>query len=264
MDFYQNKIIWITGASSGIGAGIAKLLADKGANLILSARNLNSLEEVKNQCKNSQNIKLLPLDLNDIDSFEAIAKEALTLFGEVDMLINNAGISQRSLIMDTSMRVYKQLMDINYLGTIGLTKSILPHFIEKKRGTFVVVSSLMGKFSSPYRSGYCGAKHALHGFFDALRMEHEKDGINVTIICPGFVQTQVAVNALIGDGSPQGTNDDATLNGMSVDEFGLQMIKAVQKGVFEAYIAGSEKKGIWVKRFFPRLLHQLVLRSQVK
>ena len=125
--------------------------------------------------------------------------------------MNNAGISQRSLILDTNFEVYKRLIDINYLGTVALSKEILHHFIANSGGQYVVVTSLMGKFGSPFRSGYCGAKHALHGFFDVLRMEHQKDGIDVTLVCPGFVQTNVARNALTADGSAKKkTNDPGT------------------------------------------------------
>lgn len=140
----------------------------------------------------------------------------------------------------------------------------MPHFIKKKSGHFVAVTSLMGKFGSPYRSGYCGAKHALHGFFDVLRMEHEKDGIDVTLICPGFVQTNVAINALISDGSTHGIDDQATQNGMSVAVFADKMIRAVEARKFEAYIGGKEVLGVYLKRFFPRLLHEFVLKSKVR
>ena len=155
-------------------------------------------------------------------------------------------------------------MDINYLGTIALTKALLPHFIKNKKGHFVTVTSLMGKFGSPYRSGYCGAKHALHGFFDVLRMENEKEGIDVTLICPGFVQTNVAKNSLTADGSKQVKDDKATQNGLPVSIFSRKMIRDIERKKFEAYIGRGELKGIYMKRFFPKLLHKLVLRSQVR
>ncbi len=147
-------------------------------------------------------------------------------------------------------------MEVDYLGTVGLSKALLPHL--------VTVSSLMGKFSSPYRSGYCGAKHALHGFFDALRMDHDKDNIKVTMICPGFVNTDVAKNALTGDGSKQQTQDTATENGLSVEEFTKRMLKAIEKEKFEAYIGKKEVLGIYLKRFFPKFLHWYVLKSKVR
>ena len=257
-------VIWITGASSGIGKELSYQYAKQGHQLIISARTMTTLKEVSEACHQPENIKVLPLDIEKHDRIDLKVKEALTFWGHIDLLINNAGISQRSLIIETDFLVYKKMIDINYLGTVALSKALLPHFIKRKKGHFAVVSSLMGKFASPYRSGYCGAKHALHGFFDALRMEHEKDNIAVTIVCPGFVQTNVAKNALIADGTTQNTDDEATKNGLPVSVFCKKMINAIERKKFEVYIAGKEKKGILLKRFFPRLLHKLVLRSQVR
>jgi len=259
-----NKTIWVTGASSGIGEGLTYLLNSKNCRLILSARNEVELERVKAQCKQPENIAILPLDLGDFDSMHAKTEAAIAFFGPIDILINNAGISQRSLLLETEFKVFKQLMDINYLGTVALTKAVLPHFIANKSGHFATVTSLMGKFGSPYRSGYCGAKHALHGFFDVLRMEHQKDGIDVTLICPGFIQTNVAKNALTADGSTQNKNDEATQKGLTVDSFSKKMIRAIERKKYEAYIGQKEVMGIYLKRFFPRLLHKVVLRSTVR
>jgi dehydrogenase/reductase SDR family protein 7 len=175
------------------------------------------------------------------------------------------GVRQRSLIIETALDVYKQLMSINCLGTVALSKTILPLFIAQKNGQFITVSSLMGKFSSPYRSGYCGVTHALHGlFFDALRMEYEKDGIKVTLICPGFIQTNVAKNALVGGGSKQNKDDETTKNGLLVPVFAKRMKKAIEKEKFEAYIGKKKVLGIYVKRFSPKLLHKIVLKSTVR
>ncbi|MCK7590552.1 SDR family oxidoreductase [Subsaxibacter sp. CAU 1640] len=260
----ENKTIWITGASSGIGKGLALELSKYPCNLILSSRRKEVLEEVKLLCSNQERIAILPLDLTDFENLKPIAEKAVSCFGKVDILINNGGVSQRSLVIDTDISIDKKLMEIDYLGTIGLSKAILKHFVENKSGHFVTVSSLMGKFSSPYRSGYCGAKHALHGFFDALRMEHEKDHIKVTMICPGFVNTDVAKNALTGDGSKQDSQDKATENGLTVEEFSKRVIKAIQKEKFEAYIGKKEVLGVYLKRFFPKLLHKFVMKSQVR
>jgi short-subunit dehydrogenase len=193
-----------------------------------------------------------------------IVDDAVACFGNIDILINNGGISQRSPIIETAIEVDKRLMEIDYLGTVALSKALLPHFVANKSGHYVVVSSLMGKFSSPLRSAYCGAKHALHGFFDALRLEHDKDNIKVTMICPGFVNTDVARNALTADGTKQGFQDNMTENGLDVNDFAQRMIKAIRKEKFEAYIGKFEKFGVFVKRISPRLLHKLVLRSKVK
>jgi len=263
MAHFQTKVIWITGASSGIGKALARVYGKLGYALILSSRRQDKLEKVREQCQHPERVKVLPLDLEEYDGFDLLVLKAQDLFGHIDILINNAGISQRSLIKDTQMPVYKRLMELNYLGTVSLTKALLPHFIERQSGHFVTVTSLMGKFGSPLRSGYCGAKHALHGFFDVLRMEHERDGIDVTLICPGFVQTQVAKNALTNDGSPQTRDDQATSKGLSPEDFANRMVKAVHKKKFEAYIGGKEVKGIYLKRFFPKLLHKVVLKSEV-
>ncbi|WP_419211152.1 SDR family oxidoreductase [Maribacter sp. X9] len=258
------KVIWITGASSGIGEALAYKLNSMGCKIILSARREDVLSGVKKNCEYPDRATVLPLNLTDFQSLKSKTKNAIEIYGKVDILINNAGLSQRSLIAETKFEVYKQMIDVNYLGTINLTKNLLPYFITQKSGHFVTVTSLMGKFSSPYRSGYCGAKHALHGFFDALRMEHEKDNIQVTLICPGFIQTNVAKNALTGDGSALHQEDNATKNGMPVNQCAKEIVAAIEKKNFEVYIGGKEKYGIYLKRFFPKLLHKIVLNSKVR
>ena len=259
----NDKIIWITGASSGIGEALAYAFSAMGNKVILSARNETKLKQVAENCSYPEKVKCLKLDLADTDHMEEKVQQAIEIYGGLDILINNAGISQRSLILDTKLSVYKELMDINYLGTVALSKALLPHFVEQQFGYYVTVTSLMGKFGSPLRSGYCAAKHALHGFFDVMRMEHEKDGVKVTLVCPGFVQTNIAKNALTGDGSAQNSQDKATANGLTPAVFAQRLIRAVQKNKHEAYIGKGEVRGVYLKRFFPRLLHKVVLRSQV-
>lgn len=261
---FKNKVIWITGASSGIGKGLALELFKQDCKLILSARREDLLESLKLQAEHPENVAVLTFDLAHYVNMKTVTNEALSKFGHIDILINNGGISQRSLIVDTDISVDKKLMEINYLATVALSKALLPHFIEKQNGHFVTVTSLMGKFSSPYRSGYCGAKHALHGFFDALRMEHEKDHIKVTLVCPGFVNTDVARNALIGDGSHQNSQDEATKNGLSVEVFSIRMLKAIHKEKFEAYIGKKEILVVYLKRLFPKFLHKFVMKSAVR
>ena len=261
---FNNKVVWITGASSGIGKGLVEHLSNMDCKLIISARNKAKLEAIKLTCKTPENVAVIPFDLAEINNMKNVVDNAINCFGKIDILINNGGISQRSLIVDTDISVDKKLIDVDYLGTVALSKALLPHFIKNKNGHFVVVTSLMGKFSSPYRSGYCGAKHALHGFFDALRMEHQKDNIKVTIVCPGFVNTNIAKNALIGDGSLQNKQDQATEKGLTVSEFSKRMIKAIQKEKFEVYIGKKEIFGVYLKRFFPKLLHRLVIKSDVR
>ena len=263
MKSISGQVIWITGASSGIGEALAYELSTMGNTLILSARNKERLTEVKARCNNSAKVHILPMDLKDFNAMPSLVLQAIEATGPIDILINNAGISQRSLIADTHFDVYKKLNDINYLGTIALSKAVLPYFIAQQKGHFVTITSLMGRFGSPLRSGYCGAKHGLHGFFDVLRMEHEKDNVDVTLVCPGFIKTNVAKNALTADGSPQNVNDHATSKGMEVHIFAKKMISAVAKKKFEVNIGGKEIAGVYLKRFFPKWLHYVVQRSDV-
>lgn len=261
MSSINGKTIWITGASSGIGEALAYDLDKKKCKLILSSRKMEALQRVKANCRHQANIEIITLDLANMNTMPEKAKEAFEVFGPLDLLINNAGISQRSKIIDTDISVYKKLVDINYLGTVALTKAVLPYFVKAKNGHFVTITSLMGKFAGPQRSGYCGAKHALHGFFDVLRMEHEKDNINVTLICPGFVQTNIDKNALTADGSAQNRHDAENKNGLPVAVFVKKMIRAIEKNKYEAYMGKKEVMGVYLKRFFPKLLHRVVLKS---
>ncbi len=257
----DGKTIWITGASSGIGEALTYQLDKKKCKLIISARKEEELQRVKANCDHQKNIKIIPLDLANLNDMSEKVEMAVTVFGQIDILINNAGISQRSKIINTDIEVYRRLMDINYLGTVALSKVLLPYFVKAKTGHFVTVSSLMGKFAGPHRSGYCGSKHALHGFFDVLRMEHEKDGIHVTMICPGYVQTNIDKNALTADGSPQRKHDVENQNGLPVAVFSKKMIRAIERKKYEAYMGKKEVMGIYLKRFFPKLLHRVVLNS---
>jgi len=261
---FKDQVFWITGASSGIGKSLTIELANLGAKLIISSRNESALSEVKKQCKFPENIAVLALDLEAYDDLVTKVDEAISVFGRIDVLVNNGGISQRSLVKDTSIAVDKRLMDINYLGTVALTKALLPHFIGNKSGHFVVTTSIVGKIGTPLRSTYAATKHALHGFFDSLRAEHHNDNITVTLVCPGFVTTNVSKNALTGDGSPQDTMDIATENGIHPDEFAKQMLKAIRNKREEVYIAGiKEKLGVYTKRFFPKLLSKMIRKLSV-
>jgi len=261
---FNNKVVWITGASSGIGKALAEQFAKEGSRLILSSRRVAELQKVKQSCgAKPADVLVLPLDLANHEEMEEKAQTALNHFGQIDALINNGGISQRSLIIDTDFEVYQKLVDIDYLGTVALTKALLPTFVKQESGHYAVVTSLMGKFASPLRSGYCGAKHALHGFFDALRMEHEKDNIKVTIICPGFIQTNISVNALVADGSAQQKMDEATGAGMPAEVCAAKIVRAMKREKFEVLVGGKETLAVYVKRFFPRLLHRIVMRSSV-
>ncbi len=261
----KKRVIWITGASSGIGEALTKQYAlKKDIALIISSRRKSELERVAAQCKPKKEIAVLPLDLEKTNEVKQTVQKAISIYGHIDLLINNGGVSQRSLIRNTDFSVFQRLIQINYLGTVALSHALLPHFVSRQKGHYAVVTSVMGKYGSPYRSGYCGAKHALHGFFDVLRMEHQKDGIDVTLICPGFVQTQVTINALTGDGSQLGQNDPATANGLALQPFVKRVVKAIDQKKWEVTFGKKEKLGVYLKRLSNKLLHAIVIRSQVR
>lgn len=261
----KNKVIWITGASSGIGEALAYALAKKGARLILSSRRRDELERVRTSCEGKEeHIQILPLDLGQRDTLKLTTEAAIQMFGHIDILINNGGISQRSLAKDTDPEVDRKLMEVNYFGTVELTKHLLPHFISRKEGHYVVVTSLVGKFGTPYRSGYSASKHALHGFFDSLRAEMYSSNIKVTIVCPGFIKTNVSVNALTEKGEQLNQMDNAQANGMPADVFARKMIRAVESEKNEVYIGGREIYGVYLKRFLPGLFARVVRKARVR
>ncbi len=262
MKDFENKTVWITGASSGIGEALAHEFARQGARLVLSARNEAELRRVADDCGRPDSI-IQPLDLGDHDSLPGVVQAVLAKAGQVDVLVNNGGISQRSLAKDTSFEVDKKLVNVNLLGTICLTKALLPHFLGRKTGHFVVVTSLTGKFGTPLRSSYAAAKHGLHGFFDSLRAEVWRDNVLVTLVCPGFISTKVSMNALTGDGSPQGSMDHATRAGKSPDELAKAVVSGVKKGKYEIWFGGSEVLGVYVKRFFPTIFTNMLRNAKV-
>lgn len=260
----NDAVVWVTGASSGIGKALVKALADNGAKVILSARKASSLSAVvKEYDLDEDKTFILPLDLEQPGTFPDRVQAAIAHWGRVDVLVNNGGISQRSLAKDTSMEVVKKMMDVNYIGTVALTMALLPHFLERKSGYFVTVTSLMGVFSAPLRSSYCGAKHALHGYFDALRAELYRDNIKVTLVCPGYVQTNVSVNALTGDGTPQKSMDEKTAQGITAGECAADIIKAIEKEKSEIYPGKMETMAVYLKRFFPAILERVVRTAKV-
>jgi short-subunit dehydrogenase len=266
MSRLANQVIWLTGASSGIGEALTYALANTGAKLILSARRKEELEKVKGNCprESQPNIRVLPLDLTQTETLKLSVEAAIKLFGHVYILINNGGISQRSLVKETAIEVDRRLMEVNYFGAVALTKFLLPHFIARKKGHYVAVSSLTGKFGTPYRSGYAASKHALHGFFDAVRAEHYSDNIIVTMICPGFIHTPITFAALTGDGSPLNKMDEAQYKGKPASWCADKIISAIEKKKEEVYIGGKEVWGAYIKRFFPTLFSRIIRKVSVR
>lgn len=263
MSTFKNKWIWITGASSGLGKAMAMAFAKEGANLILSARSEEKLDEVAQSCEGDGVKKIIPLDLTETESFPSKVKQALSFGGRVDIVINNGGISQRALAVETTPEVSRRLFEVNYFGTTELTRQVLPSMIGQKSGHIVTISSVVGKFGSPKRTSYSASKHALHGYFDSLRFEVQGDNIDVTLICPGFIQTDISRNALTADGKPQNTMDNKTAGGLTTDVFASRVLKAIHKRKKEVYIGKFEVMGVYLNRFFPGLFRKMLSKSEV-
>ncbi|BES69514.1 SDR family NAD(P)-dependent oxidoreductase [Marinobacter nanhaiticus D15-8W] len=256
------QTVWITGASSGIGEALAARFARDGTNLVLSARRENELKRVADRCTDAgldrDQILILPLDVTDWDALPGAVQTVLDTFGTIDLLVNNAGVSQRSLCKDTDMAVYRKLMDVDVMGQIALTKAVLPHMLERRDGHIAVTASVAGKVGVPQRTGYCAAKHAVMGFFDALRAEVEDDGIHVSTIVPGFIRTDISRNALAADGKAFGKVDDDIAGGMDVDECAEVVFNALKARKREIPVGkGKEMAALWVKRIAPEVLFKL-------
>lgn len=261
---FKNKVIWITGASSGIGEELAYAFNRQGARLILSSRRKDALEHVKSNCRqNTSHVHIIPLDLEQIDSLPGKAEIALSIYGHIDYLFNNGGISQRSEASETRLEVLRKVMEINFFGAVTLTKAVLPSMIERQSGHIVVTSSVMGKFGTRLRSSYAASKHALHGYFDCLRQEVCDYGIDVTLVCPGFIKTDVTINMLEGDGSKHGKMGEGQKSGMPADEFAEKLLPKIKKRKQEIYIGGKEILGVYIKRLMPSLFYRLLRKVDV-
>jgi NADP-dependent 3-hydroxy acid dehydrogenase YdfG len=262
---FKDKTVWITGGSSGIGEALALQFASQGARIVLSARRIDELNRVRDACLDkglpAGNVLVLPLDVTDFESIPAATDAVCHAFGRIDMLINNAGVSQRSLCVDTDMSVYRKLFEVDVLGQIALTKAVLPLMIKQGSGHIAITSSVAGKIGVPLRTGYCAAKHAVMGFYDALRAETAKQGVRVTTITPGFINTNVSINALNGDGSTFGRTDSNIANGMDVTRCAQVIMEGFRKGTPEIAVGeGMEMKALWLKRFFPGIVFKKVAK----
>lgn len=263
---FTNKVVWITGASSGIGEALADQFIKKGCKVILSSRRKEMLEKIKNRYPdNKENIKVLPLDLAETNNLKDKTDQAEHFFGHIDYLINNGGISQRAFVNDMDLDVLDKVMRVNFMGAAALTKYVLPGMIKQHSGHIVVISSVMGKFGTQLRSAYAASKHALHGFFDSLRNEVYRDNIKVTIICPGYIKTNVSMNALTADGSRYGKMDPGQEHGLTPEECATGIISAIEKNKKEIYIGGNKERiALYLKRFFPGILYKIMRNMEIK
>ncbi|MRX28569.1 SDR family oxidoreductase [Kangiella sp. HZ709] len=260
---FTNKTVWITGASSGIGEALAYEFAKLGAKLILSARREKELGRVREACENSEQHIIVPLDLAVNTEFQNLVDSVVSNVGKIDLLINNAGLSQRAPVLDTQLSVHRRLMEINYLGTVALSQALLPHLVANKSGGIVTVSSLVGKFTTPLRSAYSASKHAITAYMDSLRAELSGTGVQFMTVYPGFIKTNITYKALLADGSEQNKMDDAQNNGMDASVCAKKIIKAYLAKKDEAFIGGKETYAVYIKRFLPKIFARMIRKAKV-
>jgi dehydrogenase/reductase SDR family member 7B len=308
---FRDKVVWVTGASSGIGEALAIAFSREGARVVLSSRNEKELERVRKACDDAAasmatpltrpsatlsplrgaralqpepsplqpepsprvrgegarsadegpaqtNHLIAPLDLTQQDAIARVTADVLRKVGHVDVLVHSGGVSQRSLAADTTLATDRAIMDLNFFGTVALTKAVLPSMLARRSGHIVPISSVVAYVGTPLRSAYSASKRALHGFFDSLRAEVAKDGIDVTIVCPGYIRTNVSRNALTGDGSAFGQMDRTHDRAMLPEECARRIVNAVAKRKQELVVGGKETWAVPLQRFTPRLVARMV------
>lgn len=259
---FKDQVIWITGASSGIGEALAMSFAKEGARLILSARREDELKRVaKNTGLPDPDIMLLAFDLNDTSKATALAAQVMNKFGRIDVLVNNGGFSQRAESSQTSEIMARELMEVNYFSAVNLTQAVLPYMKRQKGGHLVVISSIAGKFGFYLRSSYSAAKHALHGYFESLRLETEGMGIKTMLVCPGKIKTNISLNASTGDGNKHLRMDPSHEKAMSAEQCALKILDGIQRNKSEILIGGKEIWMVYFKRFLPALFERLVRKQ---
>ncbi|XP_063790248.1 dehydrogenase/reductase SDR family member 7B isoform X1 [Pseudophryne corroboree] len=264
--YIQDAAVVITGATSGLGKECAKVFYKAGARLVLCGRNEERLKDLINELNqmrkgSSQRHKphMVIFDLSDVDTVTSAAKEILHLVGNVDILINNAGISYRGTILNTKVSVDRMIMDTNYFGPVALTKALLPSMIKNKKGHIVAISSVQGKISIPFRSAYSASKHATQAFFDCLRAEMAPHDIAVTLINPGYIQTNLSLNAVTDDGSKYGVMDKTTAEGRTAEEVAKIVFNAVGERSKEVLVAGLVPTlAVYLRALAPKLFFSLM------
>lgn len=259
---FTDKVILITGASSGIGHELALLLAKEKARLILAARNQAALEAVRNECLlYTPHCEIVLMDVTDESQVNEGARRALQFFGKIDVLVNNAGVTQRSKLIDTSVAAVRQLMEVNFFGAVMLTQALLPHFREQAGGQIIIISSMAGLMGYPWRSGYNAAKHALQGYFETLQTEQPIPHLYTTIVCPGRIRTPITYSAITANGEAYGKMDPKQEKGLSVTHCAQRILKAMHTRKKVVLIAREERILLWFKRYFPPLFYVIARKG---
>lgn len=257
------KVIWITGASSGIGEALAIALAKEGAKLVLTARNEEKLIMLKEKCIDfCEHCLVLPMDLVQIEAIPAAVEKVIAEFGRIDMLINNAGISQRALTREADLSIDRKVMELNFFSPVAMTKAVLPYMLQQKSGHIVAVSSIVGKFGFPLRSAYSSSKHALFGFFDSLRAE--EDDLDITLVIPGRIQSNISVNAIDKDGKADGKMDAGQAGGMPAAKCATIIVKGLKNKKKELLVGNKELLMVHIRRFLPNLYYKMAKKVSAR
>ena len=259
---FAQQVVWITGASSGIGEALALALAREGARLVLSSRRVAELERVRRACERPDDHLVVPLDLARSETFPTAVATVLAQCGRIDVLINNGGVGQRALAVEAAPEVERALMEVNYFGPVMLTKAVLPSMLARGAGHIVTISSVMGYLGTAGRSTYAASKHALHGWFDSLRAEVWTAGLKVTLVCPGYVQTAISDNAVDPRGAKHAQTDGTHRHAITAERCAAAIVRGVSRGREEIYVGGREIFGIYLKRFAPGLLSRIVRKMK--
>jgi short-subunit dehydrogenase len=256
----EGKVAWITGASSGIGAALASELFNRGATVILSARSAAKLEDIKARFdeKVPGRCIVVPCDVTKISSVLEAIDQVKKLAGRVDILVNNAGVSQRSYALNTSLEVDRELFEVNFFGAVAVTKGIAPLMVSRGSGHIVVISSMAGKYGFRMRSAYSASKHALLGYFETLRAELYQDNVQVTIVCPGRIKTDISVHSLMGDGQTYGKMDKGQAQGVPVEKCARIIVRGIENNRKEIFIGKIELLLLIIKRVCPPLYYKIV------
>jgi len=251
---FNDKVVWITGASSGIGENMAYLFSKLGAKIILSARNEEKLNIIAGNCNNSKDHLVLKLDLENNQNLDPITSQVIERYGKIDMVVNCGGVSQHAISYETLQEIERKIIEVNFWGTVNLTKAILPYMFKNNSGRIIVISSVHGKVGLSTKSSYSASKHALLGYFDSLRADlirNGHNGIKVMVVCPGYIKTNISINYFGGTGKNLGKMDKNHEDAMSPAKCAEKIVKAIYKNKNEVLVGGKETLAVHLKRFFP-------------
>jgi short-subunit dehydrogenase len=254
---FTGKVVWITGASSGIGESLVYAFVSRGATVVASSNDPEGLTRVQRACPDQSLVNCVPFDLGDTSGIEKIVRDQVSKFGKIDFLLNIGGISQRARIEETPLWLDRKIFEINYFGTIALTKAVLPFMIADKSGHILATSSISGRFGFPLRSAYSASKQALHGFFETLYLENKTSNIRTSVIIPGRVRTSISMHALNSEGKEHGKLDEGQAKGISPDKAAEIIIRGMMKNKREILVGKGEINLLHIRRYFPWLFFRI-------